>query len=134
MSKVLPEPLVDEVGVKGSSEVFHFIEEKEFLGMEKTSTVCGNLSIGNSYYEGSSEDLEKVLEDGKRPCKQCIRWAKKKFDIEVLSCLICNRINIIYDIEISEMDIEYKRGGAKTENLCRDCIDKIKSIEWEWKE
>lgn len=115
------EMLESEVLVVGDSKAFHFLVDHKDSPATRATSACGNAKSHHTYNAATKEDPEEMVEDGKRPCKQCVNSLTKFYDIEAYTCELCERLNLMNDVNYQEVEIPYAAGGEKTLHICLNC-------------
>lgn len=115
------EILESEVLLVGDSKVFHFLVDHKDSPASRVKSACGNAKSYHTYEATTREDPEKMMEKGKRPCKQCVRILTEVYDIETCTCELCDRLNLLNEIVYYEKEIPYASGGEKTVHICLNC-------------
>lgn len=113
--------LEPQVLVVGDSKAFHFLVDHEDNPASRTRSACGNAKSFHTYEASTKEDPEEMIDDGKRPCKQCVSSLTRFYDIEAHTCELCDRLNIMLDTSFVSEKIPYATGGEKEVWLCVNC-------------
>lgn len=115
----------DQVCVAGSSRVFHLLMEKESTGIEDLEPACYDPQQWADSDRPAQLKLSDAIKIGKRPCKQCMIRLSTVTGTTVKECSLCDRINVVHDIEYSTYTIGYAYGGEKEVNICLNCSVKF---------
>lgn len=116
-------PIKREVGL--GKNVYHLLRDEESL--RKRKTVCEDYFAHRE--TNPVENLEDIEEANKavdvRLCEKCRKKANREFDMDIKTCYLCSRINIILETEFREVNIPHFTNEDSIISLCGDCIEII---------
>lgn len=121
--------LKPEVMVVGDSNKFHFLVDNEHSITTYAKTPCRNAESFHTKGATDGKDPKKLVEMGRKPCKQCIKNARKFFDVDVKTCTVCGRLNLLHEVSYSSHHIPHAVRGKNTLQICSDCRDEVAEIE-----
>lgn len=120
-----------EVLVIGRADNFHFIIQGMDSPASRIRTACGrDKDTSDMYSADHKEDPEKALQDGKRPCMNCVDDLNEIHDIQVLTCELCDRLNIMHSSDFITDNIPYAASGEKQVALCMNCRIRLNKLSY----
>lgn len=115
----------DNVLCLSGTPTYHFIVDKIRWGRPKLAIACGNVNNVRNADSSDIISLELAVDRNNRPCKDCIRDLSRVHGIEISICTICDRTDVIDDVECEDSHIPHGTTGEKEVSLCADCRDII---------
>lgn len=115
------EELTDKAIVVPDSNVYHLVMNSNPGVTRELRSVCGNVGSSSNYSSPTERDLEEVVDGERRACIACKKWVNKFFGVDVHTCNICNRLNILHDMNWFEYEIPYSVGDGDVAHICLSC-------------
>lgn len=123
------ENILDEVSSTSSSDIFHIQIVRESAMGRRTSTSCGAYRVRTESRDRDKMELQEAIDEGLRPCKQCIKHLDRVHGLDCAMCNLCNRLTLVHDVSYSSHTLDYTYGKDKEVDICLDCKQKIKESE-----
>lgn len=117
--------LEEDVLTIGHSDIYHFLTSPIDDIAGKPTSACGK---GESFHTKSKKETQSITEIDKTdmsPCQDCVLALNKFTDVDVSVCMVCQRVDLIYGIEVDGYDIEHHKSKQQEVLICTECKSAI---------
>jgi hypothetical protein len=117
--------LLDSVAIVGESDAFHFVVQSEPQYANDKKSGCGSIYTIQTDDNIEEMPIEEALDDGYRPCKQCVKWVNRMFDVPAHLCEVCGRVSMLVEADFHTVEVPHAKTGHKHTQVCADCRELI---------
>jgi hypothetical protein len=117
--------LKNKVVTSNNTDIYHFQLEGNSVFRNQKKVACAVRYKKSEATEKQELKINDEKLENKRACKKCIKTLKRQLSNVVMSCKMCNRVNVSHDAEYEHVFTPHAMEGHRNNMVCENCLDII---------